>query len=186
VPGDPPPTIPAVLSIDATAALVGQACWVESACFAVLGGWVPRVPEPVAKLLVARHSRDHGWHAELLAEVLPSTRAHHRAALVAPGDERWPAAIEAVRGPADGGTVERLAGFYQALLPRLVAGYDRTLETLSPWSDGPVARRLRLVADDERADLAEGLAVLESLVHGGADADRAARRRIEVEGQLPR
>jgi hypothetical protein len=175
-----------VLSIDATASLVGQSCWVEAAAFTTLGGWVPSVPEPVAKLLVARHSRDHGWHAELLAEVLPSTRAHRPADLVAPVDDRWPAVVEAVRGPADGATVERLAGFYQALLPNLLAGYDRTLETLSPWSDGPLARRLRLVVEDERADLAEGLRVLETLLDGGADADEAARRRREVEARLPR
>jgi len=175
-----------VLSVDATAALVGEACWVEAAAFTLLGGWVPTVPEPVAKLLVARHSRDHGWHAELLAEVLPSTRAHRPGGLVAPGGDRWPAAVEAVRGPADGATVERLAGWYQALLPFLLAGYDRDLERLSPWSDGPLARRLRLVVEDERADLAEGLAVLEGLLGGGADADRAARRRREVEARLPR
>jgi hypothetical protein len=174
-----------VLSIDATAALLGRACWVEAACFGVLGAWVPRVPEAAAKLLLARHSRHHGWHAELLAEALPATRAHHPRTLVAPGDG-WPAAIEAVRGPDDGSTSERMAGLYQALLPRLVTGYDRTLEWLSPWCDGPAARRLRLVADDERAALAEGLAVLEGLLDGGADADRAARRRAAVEAALPR
>jgi hypothetical protein len=175
-----------VLSIDATAALVGQACWVEAAAFTTLGGWAPSVPEPVAKLLVARHSRDHGWHAELLAEILPSTRAHRPAALVAPGDDRWPAVVEAVRGPAGAPTVERLAGWYQALLPFVLAGYDRTLERLSAWSDGPLARRLRLVAEDERADLAEGLRVLEGLLESGADADRAAGRRREIEARLPR
>jgi len=175
-----------VLSIDATAALVGQACWAEAAAFTLLGGWTPSVPEPAPKLLVARHSRHHGWHAELLAEVLPSTRAHRPADLVAPGDDRWPAVVEAVRAPAAGATVERLAGWYQALLPFLLAGYDRTLERLSPWSDGAVARRLRLVVEDERADLAEGLGVLEGLLDGGADADRAARQRREIEARLPR
>ena len=175
-----------MLSIDATAALAGQACWVEAAAFTTLGGWAPSVPEPVAKLLVARHSRDHGWHAELLAEVLPSTRAHRPTDLVTPGDDRWPAAVEAVRGPAESTTVERLAGWYQALLPFVLAGYDRTLERLSPWSDGPLARRLRLVVDDERSDLAEGLGVLERLLAGGADPDRAARRRREIEAHLPR
>jgi hypothetical protein len=180
------PTIPAVLSIDATATLLGQACWVEAACFRLLGAWVPDVPEPAAKLLLARHSRHHGWHAELLAEALPATRAHDPARLVAPADDRWPPAIDAARGPAASTTPERLAGVYQALLPWLLSGYDRTLDWLSPWSDGPTSRRLRLVTEDERADLAEGLVVLEGLVDGSADADRAARRRAEVEAALAR
>ena len=175
-----------MLSIDGTAALLGQACWVEAACFGVLGAWVPHVPEPAAKLLVARHSRHHGWHAELLAEALPATQAHDPAALVAPVDDRWPSVIEAVRGPATSTTGERLAGLYQALLPWLLTSYDRAVDALSPWSDGPVARRLRLVTDDERADLAEGLVVLEGLLDGGADADRAGRRRAEVEAALQR
>jgi hypothetical protein len=91
--------------------------------------------------------------------------------------------MEAIRGEPELATVERLTGVYQVLLPRLLADYDRLLDTTSPWSDGPVARRLRLVVDDERAALGEGLAVLEGLLAG--DADRAARRRAAVEATLP-
>ena len=172
-----------MLGIDATAGRVGDACWRERAAFAVLGGWVPTVREPAAKLLVARHSRLHGWHAELLAEVRPVTRAHDGAADPVPLDAGWVAAIEVVRGPPELPTVERLAGVYQVLLPRLLADYDRLLDATSPWSDGPLVRRVRLVVDDERAALGEGLAVLEGLLAG--DADRAGRRRAAVAASLP-
>jgi len=172
-----------VLGIDATAARVSDACWRERAAFAVLGAWVPTVAEPAAKLLVARHSRHHGWHAELLAEVRPVTRAHDGAAEPVPLDERWVGALDVVRGAPDLPTVERLAGVYQVLVPRLLADYDRLLDATSVWSDGPVARRLRLIVDDERHALGEGLVVLEGLLDG--DADRAARRRAEVEASLP-
>ncbi|HEY6318109.1 MAG TPA: hypothetical protein VI462_09520 [Acidimicrobiia bacterium] len=173
-----------MLGIDATAARVSDACWRERAAFAVLGGWVPTVPEPAAKLLVARHSRHHGWHAELLAEVRPVFRAHDGATEPVPLDERWVGALDVVRGAPDLPTVERLAGVYQVLVPRLLADYDRLLDATSVWSDGPVARRLRLIVDDERHALSEGLVVLEGLLDG--DADRAARRRAEVEARLPR
>ena len=172
-----------MLGIDATAARVADACWREQAAFAVLGGWVPTVPEAAAKLLVARHSRQHGWHAELLTEVRPHTRTHDGAADPAPLDDRWVAAIDVVRGPPDLPTVERLTGVYQALIPRLLADYDRLLDATSPWSDGPLARRLHLIVDDERAALGEGLAILEGLLAG--DADRAARRRADVGTALP-
>ena len=172
-----------MLGIDATAARVSDACWRERAAFATLGGWVPTVREPTAKLLVARHSRHHGWHAELLAEVRPITRAHDGVADPVPLDGRWVGAMEVIGGKPEQATVERLTGVYQVLLPRLLADYDRLLDATSPWSDGPVARRLRLIVDDERDALGEGLAVLEELLAG--DADRAARRRAAVEASLP-
>jgi hypothetical protein len=172
-----------VLGIDATTARVSDACWRERTAFATLGGWIPTVGEPAAKLLVARHSRHHGWHAELLAEVRPATRRYDGAAEPAPLDGAWVGAMEVIRGEPELPTVERLTGVYQVLLPRLLADYDRLLDATSPWSDGPVARRLRLIVDDERAALGEGLAVLEGLLAG--DADRAARRRAAVEAQLP-
>lgn len=172
-----------MLGIDATATRVSDACWRERAAFATLGGWVPTVGEPVAKLLVARHSRHHGWHAELLAEVRPATRAHDGAADPVPLDDGWLAAMEVIRGASDLPTAERLTGVYQVLVPRLLADYDRLLDATSPWSDGPVARRVRLIVDDERGALGEGLAVLEGLLAG--DGDRAARRRAEVEASLP-
>jgi len=171
-----------MLSIDATAAVVGQACWVERRCFESLGGWVTSVPEPDAKLLVARHSRHHGWHAQLLGEVLPATRAHDPDRLVAPADPAWVAALEGVAGATT--TLDRLVGFYHALLPAVVSGYDELSDRTSRWSDGPVQRRLRLVVDDERADLAEGLALLEDLLSANL-VDRAAHRRTAVEATLP-
>ncbi len=67
----------------------------------------------------------------------------------------------------------------------MVAGYDDTLSRTSPWSDGPVARALRVVVDDERSDLAEGLRFLEGLLADGTAVDRAARRRGELEATLP-
>jgi hypothetical protein len=169
-----------VLSVDATATVVGHACWVEARCFELLGGWVPLIDEPEVKLLVARHSRHHGWHVELLTEMLPATRAHDPRRLVAPADDRWSNAVRLVGGDATTTTLERLAGFYQALLPRLVVGHAETLDATSPVSDGPLARRLRLVIEDERADLAEGLSVLEASPEAGA-ADLAAVRRAAVD-----
>ena len=175
----------AVLGIDDTAAIVGARCWLEAACFELLGGWVSTVPEPAAKLLLARHSRHHGEHAELLAGVLPATRAHDPARLVAPSDERWVAALAAARGADGDATVERLAGAYQSLLPRLVGDADLLLDETRPWCDGPLARRLLVVLEDERADLAEGLTLLETLLAAGGDPDRVARRRAAVGAALP-
>jgi len=172
-----------VLSIDATAAILGHACWLEARCFELLGGWVPTIAEPELKLLAARHSRHHGWRVELLGEVLPATRDHDPHHLVTPADPQWVDAIDLVRGDATTSTIERLTGLYQAVLPRLVVGHVETLDRTSPLSDGPVARRLRMVIEDERADLAEGLAALEA--RPDAAVDETAERRAAVEAALP-
>jgi hypothetical protein len=128
-----------VLSIDSTAAVLGHACWLEARCFEVLGHWVPLVAEPDVKLLVARHSRHHGWHVELLNEVLPATRAHDPARLISPAADGWPAAVQLVAGDPTTPTLERLAALYQALLPRLLLTHVDTLDATSPVSDGPAA-----------------------------------------------
>lgn len=173
-----------MLSVDDTAAALGHACWLEARCFELLGGWVAHVDDAEVKLLVARHSRHHGWHVELLAELLPATRDHDPRRVVSPTNDRWARAVQLVAGDVTTTTLDRLAGFYQALLPRLVVGHAETLDATSRVSDGPLARRLRLVIEDERADLAEGLAVLESMPEAGA-ADLAASRRAAVEAALP-
>ncbi len=116
--------------------------------------------------------------------MLPTTREHDPTRLVAPAADDWPAAVQLVVGDPTTPTLERLAGLYQALLPRLLLTHVDTLDVTSPVSDGPVARRLRLVIEDERADLAEGLAVLEAMPERGA-ADRVARRRAEIDAALP-
>jgi hypothetical protein len=172
-----------VLSVVDTAAVLGHACWVEVRCFELLGGWVPVITEPGPKLLVARHSRHHGWHVEVLGEVLPATRDHDPRRVVAPADPRWVTAVDAARGDATTPTLERLTGFYQAVLPRLIVGHVEALDRASPVSDGPVARRLRMVIEDERADLAEGLAALEALPDAGRDV--AADHRAAVDAALP-
>ena len=172
-----------MLSIDATASILGHACWLEARCFELLGGWVPTITDPDLKLLAARHSRHHGWHVELLGEVLPATRDHDPLRLVAPADPQWADVVTVVRGDTTTSALDRLTGLYQAFLPRLVAGHVEGLDATSPVSDGPVARRIRIVLEDERADLAEGLAALEACA--GAPVDQTAERRATVEAALP-
>ncbi len=49
-----------------------HARWIEQRCFELLGGWVTSTPEPDVKLVFARQSHHHAWHAELFDRVLPS------------------------------------------------------------------------------------------------------------------
>jgi hypothetical protein len=61
------------------------------------------------------------------------------------------------------GTVERLAGLYDVVLPGLIAAYTDHLDRTTPVTDGPTIRALRLVLADEEEDQRTGERLLRSL-----------------------
>ena len=181
-PPSAPPATP--LPLDATAALVGEYRWIEHALYGLLGEWVdrhahrrragpPRRPEHAPRL--ARRAVGRAPAGPGRGRPRRADRARRRrppplfAALsgTAPPTEgpgsAWPPAGEAVRPP---GALPRLAGLYRVVLPRLVTTYERHLRVVSPVTDGPVARALRLVLNDEIEDWQAG----ERLVRAPGDA----------------
>ena len=74
----------------------------------------------------------------------------------------WPPAEEDVFGHP--GALPRLAALYRVVLPRLVTSYERHLRVVSPMTDAPVARALRLVLNDETEDWHAGERLVERLV----------------------
>jgi len=159
---------------------------IEQRLFEVLGAWVAVVPEPGAKILLGRHCYHHAWHAELWEGHLGRGDGGPHPAAPSGDLEGF---LDAVADPggARGGselTMERLAGSYRVVVPRLIAAYRRHLEEGDPVSDGPVLRTLRLVLDDEVRDWREGEALLHSMIDTPQGADRAARRVGQLEGRL--
>lgn len=158
-------------TIDDTARAIARARWIELRCFEILGGWVPTTPEPEAKLLLARQSHHHAWHAELFERVRPTASGldltHH--------DEPHPrwlgvlAELEALTTTAD-----RLAGAYWVLVPAKLAAYEEWLAEADPVRDAPLRRWLGFVCSDERADLAEGRALADQIPGVAAAPGRAA------------
>jgi hypothetical protein len=139
------------LSLDDTAQFLGHATWLERKLFSALGDWVKSTTEPAVKLAFARESRHHGWHAELLEPLRPDTRDH-------PLDDRNPfdatwrgLTTKMVVATTTAHRLERL----EELLIRAVDCYDEHLAALRPVRDAPLERVLRLMLEDERADLAE-------------------------------
>ena len=85
----------------------------------------------------------------------------HAPATAAPGSTWPPAEEEPVGRP---GALPRLAGLYRVVLPRLVTSYERHLRAAGPVTDGPVARALRLVLNDEIDDWHAGERLVERLM----------------------
>ena len=177
---DPPPVSP--LSLEANAALVGEYRWIEHALYRLLGEWVSDMPIASVQVHLDAQSMRHAWHAELWAERLPvlagadpdgwTTPSGPTTALFAalsgwapPADSpgsTWPPAADAVFGHP--GALPRLAALYRVVLPRLVTTYERHLRVVTPMTDAPVARALRLTLNDEIDDWHAGERMVERLV----------------------
>ena len=147
--------------------------------FEILGGWVSTVPEPEMKLLLARHSVHHGWHAELLNGCLPSTKDHDPERSTAAPTAGLVEVLTRVAGET--GTLERLVAGYQVLGPEVIAAYDRFVDGMNPASDAAARRVLHVVLREQVDQVTEGLAAIETLAARGsgiADAVAIARDRL--------
>jgi hypothetical protein len=157
------------LTLGVTAALVGEYRWIESTLYATLGSWVVDMPIPAVQLQVDAQSMRHAWHAELWAERLPVLAGVDAERLSVPSrpTQALFAALqreELPGGEGPPGALPRLAALYRVVLPRLVTSYVRHQRVASPITDGPVARALRLVLNDETDDWHTGERLVQRLV----------------------
>jgi hypothetical protein len=168
------------LRLGETAALVGEYRWIEHALYRQLGAWIPDTAVAAVQVHLDAQSMRHAWHAELWAERLPVLTGADPDGLTVPGPaaaalfatlsgeppvatgagSTWPPADEVVERPA---ALPRLAGLYRVVLPRLVVSYQRHLVVASAVTDGPVARALRLVLNDEIEDWLAGERLVQRL-----------------------
>lgn len=192
------PTTPeAPSTLEASARRIGRYRWIEMRLFEALGGWVAGVPELDAKALLATHSRQHGWHAELwhdLLPVRPATAGEHPGSGAStpadpwappPDDERLAAFAAALTEPdAPELTIEKVVGVYRVALPHAIGTYTGHLRAASPVTDGPTIRTLRLVLSDELDHWRDGEMLLQSLTVEPGLPDRAAAHQARLENLL--
>jgi hypothetical protein len=115
---------------------------------ATFGTWVPRVSDPAAKLLLARHARHFAWHADLWDALVPVL--HDVVVADAVADPRLTQGLAALNG-----ATTPLA-IYDDVLPHLVAAYRGWATEASPVAERPVMRVLDLVLRDMDFDAQEG------------------------------
>lgn len=166
-----------------TARRAGGYQWIEEQLFEVLGAWVPIVPEPAAKRLLAQWSHHHAWHGELWRDRLPELEELSAAELTTAPSDGIATLVEQLRGqPRDLLTADRIVGVVRVLLPRLASSYRVDLAATSELTDGPTARALSLCLADVTADWHAGEQLLQTLI-GDADTARlVAARQGELEG----
>jgi hypothetical protein len=81
-------------------------------------------------------------------------------------------------------TIERLAGLYRVVLPRLIASYTDHLSRTTAVADGPTIRALRLVLADEIEDWRAGEILVQELLRTPDDVDRACAHQARLERLL--
>ena len=109
-----------------------------------LARWVPTTPELEAKVLFGRHLWDLAQHADWLGRRTGELRAsaHYSPR---PADA-YMAALEAMAGAT--GTLERVSGFYDGLLPDLERRYREYLAETDPLNDEPTVRIIERILFD--------------------------------------
>jgi hypothetical protein len=137
-----------------TARVAQAGAQLEEATFGLLGAWMPSVPEPEAKVLIAEHALHHAWHASLWRALIPEAIGLVVAAIE--GGEgpfaRELALVEALAGEAFEGTFERLRAVHGLFGQLRREAYGTLLESLTSASDGPVIRALTLISADQERD----------------------------------
>jgi hypothetical protein len=160
------------LELGQAAELLGSYCFVERRLFELTGAWSVQVEPPGLAVHLDQVSQQHAWHAELWADRLPVLAGVDPASLIRPLGPAVGPVLDALAGA--GTTVERLAGLYRCVLPRLLATYGRHLRWAVRATDAPVIRALRLVRTDELAAWQVGEAQLEALIDTTEAAGAAA------------
>lgn len=122
-----------------------------------LARWVPTTPELEAKVLFGRHVWDFAQHADLLGRRTGELRAPAQYSY-RPTDG-YMAALETMAGAT--GTLERVTGFYDGVLPDLASRYRQYIAATDPLNDEPTVRTMERVLFDlprllrDRAELAD-------------------------------
>lgn len=154
---------------------MGRYRWVELRLFEVVGAWVPTVPEPEVKVQLASQSHKHAWHAEIWRERLPRLGDLDPGKLTVAANAGVGALLEALAEPqSPDESIEKLAGLYRVVIPRTVAAYTCHLRAANPVADGATIRWLRFVLQDVIDDWRDGEILLQSLIRGSEQAERAA------------
>ncbi len=118
--------------------------WIEVRLMETLAAWVPTTPEMEVKLLFGAHIWDTAQHADWLGKRTHELRlsAHH--STEPSGD--YVGLLAELAGTSD--TAKRIAGFYDAVLPDLLARFDAYLERVDHLLDAPTLRILERIRSD--------------------------------------
>lgn len=181
------------LSVRERADTIGTLRYISVFAMETLARWVPTTPDLEAKVVFGRHIWDFAQHADGLGR-----RTHElRAALhyTVPPVASYHDVLESLRAIAP--TSDRVAAFYEALMPDLERRYRSFLDATDRFLDEPSVRVVeRNLADlsrmlndvaalrADRPDIPAGTAAAESLSRRLAATSDYVQYRAPVAGAI--
>lgn len=139
------------LTVKEKAEFVGTFRWVEVFLMETLASWVPTTPEMEVKVLFGRHVWEAAQNADGLGKRSFELRAPLHYTLPPPGD--YEALFREL--PALEETSDRIAVFYDAVLPAMARRYSDYLAATDHLLDEPTVRVMESILDGHKRMLAE-------------------------------
>ena len=177
-------TLSRIVSPEESARRVRTFAAVEERTAQVLEAFSATIAADHAKATLARHARNHAYHAELLRQRVADAAGSAGDTVE---DADVAAFLDAVGEPKDAAqTVELLAGVYRVLVPRTIAAYTYFLTALGADAADADERWYGLILKDLHDSIRDGELLLQNLLlEGGEDAvKRAADRRAQLEALI--
>jgi hypothetical protein len=163
-------------------ARLGVYAWFEARLFEIIGGWIQSTPELEVKLLLGVEAPKHAWHAELFESLISEVPGFTAAEMIGASNVAFANVVAEIGSPKGADqTIEKLVGLYRVAIPRLIGTYESDLAAVSPISNGPLIRVLKLVLRDLNESQTSGEDGIVSLLTREAHSVRAAARKQIVE-----
>lgn len=156
--------------VRANARGLGVLYTVEVELARLVGGWIPKSPELVEKLSLARVLYEDAEHARDLEQRLLELRVPE-SRLAELRRRTAPALLALEHAP---GVTAFLAGLFRVVKPALIADLRRHLDGCPPYVDEPTARILRRAIATQERHLAQGLSLLADRGTGWTGDERLA------------
>lgn len=152
------------LAVETAAGLLKRLYWAERELFRTTGAKHITVANWEAKTLLPRHLWEDTLHADALRTRVLELRYPRRDVDQDPPQALVGAIHEMVKAQTD---AEILAGLYTVFKPAQIAAYERYLAQTDPIDDAPTVYLLRRLLEEKRAQVQEGLALLDALSEPG-------------------
>jgi hypothetical protein len=140
------------LSVRERGETVATLRWIHVRLMETIAGWIPATPEMEIKLAFGTHVWDLAQHADALGKRTYELRMPLQHSL-APSEayQGWLAEFARITDSS-----ERVAGFYDAVLPALERRYADYLERTDGLLDAPTVRILRHLGAEQARIIGEG------------------------------
>lgn len=131
------------------------------------------------QLIFGQHCYQHAWHAELFEGRLPRLREFAADKFTCSPNDAAGRLLDAMQSKVT--AIERMAGAYRVLMPRLVGAYEAHLALTVPITDSPTIRSLSLALTDVLQEWRSGELLLQRLLRSPEAIAEAADTVAELE-----